>query len=50
MPLSPTPSTAASASRPDAAPNLPYYGDNLDILRRYFDDESADLAYLEGAG
>ena len=27
--------------------NLLYYGDNLDILRRYVDDESADLIYLD---
>ena len=24
-----------------------YYGDNLDILRRYIDDESIDLIYLD---
>jgi hypothetical protein len=24
----------------DAPPNLLYYGDNLDILRRYVDDDS----------
>jgi DNA modification methylase len=28
-------------------PNLLYYGDNLDILRRYIKDESADLIYLD---
>src|ERR1700750_987298 len=27
--------------------NLLYYGDNLDILRRYIDDESVDLIYLD---
>ena len=27
--------------------NLLYYGDNLDILRRYVDDESVDLVYLD---
>ena len=26
--------------------NLLYYGDNLDILRRYVKDESVDLVYL----
>ncbi len=26
---------------------LLYYGDNLDILRRYVDDESIDLIYLD---
>ena len=24
-----------------------YYGDNLEILRRYIEDESADLVYLD---
>jgi DNA modification methylase len=28
-------------------PNLLYYGDNLDILRRYVRDESVDLVYLD---
>jgi site-specific DNA-methyltransferase (adenine-specific) len=27
--------------------NTLYYGDNLDILRRYIDDESVDLVYLD---
>ena len=27
--------------------NLLYYGDNLDILRRYIPDESVDLVYLD---
>ena len=27
--------------------NQLYYGDNLDILRRYIDDESVDLVYLD---
>ena len=27
--------------------NLLYYGDNLDILRRYVADESVDLVYLD---
>jgi site-specific DNA-methyltransferase (adenine-specific) len=30
-----------------ATPNTLYYGDNLDILRRYIDDESVDLIYLD---
>src|SRR6266550_4421003 len=30
-----------------APPNTLYYGDNLDILRRYVDDESVDLIYLD---
>jgi DNA modification methylase len=28
-------------------PNTLYYGDNLDILRRYIDNESVDLIYLD---
>lgn len=32
-------------SRPEK--NLLYYGDNLDILRRYIADESVDLVYLD---
>ena len=27
--------------------NLLYYGDNLDILRRYVKDQSVDLVYLD---
>jgi len=27
--------------------NVLYYGDNLDVLRRYLDDESVDLIYLD---
>ena len=27
--------------------NTLYYGDNLDVLRRYIDDESVDLVYLD---
>lgn len=27
--------------------NLPYYGDNLDVLRRHVKDESVDLVYLD---
>jgi site-specific DNA-methyltransferase (adenine-specific) len=38
--------------RPDAYtpavdPNLLYYGDNLDVLRRHVKDESVDLVYLD---
>ena len=29
------------------ADNLLYYGDNLDVLRRYVADESVDLVYLD---
>lgn len=28
-------------------PNLLYYGDNLDVLRRHVADESVDLVYLD---
>lgn len=28
-------------------PNTLYYGDNLDILKRYVDDDSVDLVYLD---
>jgi site-specific DNA-methyltransferase (adenine-specific) len=31
----------------DLATNLLYYGDNLDILRRYIADASVDLVYLD---
>jgi len=31
---------------PDLATNVLYYGDNLDILRRYLRDASVDLIYL----
>ena len=30
-----------------AAPNILYYGDNLDVLRRHIADESVDLVYLD---
>jgi len=30
-----------------AEPNLLYYGDNLDVLRRHVKDESVDLVYLD---
>lgn len=30
-----------------AEPNLLYYGDNLDVLRRHIKDESVDLVYLD---
>ena len=32
---------------PDLATNVLYYGDNLDILRRYLPDAAADLVYLD---
>ena len=31
----------------DLATNVLYYGDNLDILRRYLSDASVDLVYLD---
>lgn len=30
-----------------AAENYLYFGDNLDVLRRYIKDESVDLIYLD---
>lgn len=49
----PAPGFAATPSRvsmlsgmSDGPANLLYYGDNLDILRRYVGDESVDLVYL----
>jgi DNA modification methylase len=35
------------ASLPAMEPNALYYGDNLDILRKYISDESVDLIYLD---
>lgn len=35
------------ATKREAAANTLYYGDNLDILRRYVADESVDLVYLD---
>ena len=32
---------------PDLATNVLYYGDNLDILRRYLPDAALDLVYLD---
>ena len=32
---------------PDLATNVLYYGDNLDILRRYLPDAAIDLVYLD---
>jgi DNA modification methylase len=29
------------------AENILYYGDNLEILRRYIEDESVDLVHLD---
>ena len=39
----------ASFSRPAYRPAMStlYYGDNLDILRRYLGDETVDLVYLD---
>ena len=38
---------AARAAGEASLPNRLYYGDNLDVLRRYVDDESVDLIYLD---
>ena len=32
---------------PDLGTNVLYYGDNLDILRRYLPDAAVDLVYLD---
>ncbi len=32
-----------------AEPNVLYYGDNLDVLRRHVRNESVDLVYLGGS-
>ena len=32
---------------PQSLENALYYGDNLDVLRRYLKDESIDLIYLD---
>src|SRR5438067_11443715 len=37
----------ASASEDRRKPNALFHGDNLDILRRYIDDQSVDLVYLD---
>ena len=37
----------AGGQMPDLATNVLYYGDNLDILRRYLPDASVDLVYLD---
>jgi 16S rRNA G966 N2-methylase RsmD len=39
--------TEAGAYTPAVEPNLLYYGDNLDVLRRHVKDESVDLVYLD---
>jgi site-specific DNA-methyltransferase (adenine-specific) len=31
----------------DLATNVLYYGDNLDILRRYLPDAAVDMVYLD---
>ena len=35
------------AMTPELTTNVLYYGDNLDILRRYVPDASVDLIYLD---
>src|SRR5208337_5005980 len=45
------PTKSHSGSRPTSVErdtmNHLYFGDNLDVLRRYVDDESVDLIYLD---
>ena len=45
--MPPTANSTANSTTPPAEPNLLYYGDNLDILRRYIEDASVDLVYLD---
>src|SRR5437879_8985047 len=51
--LAPAPATRYPTTDPsigEAGPmpdNVLYYGDNLDVLRRYIKDESVDLVYLD---
>ena len=33
--------------KPTTYPNKLYYGDNLEILRKYIKDESVDLCYID---
>lgn len=53
VPAGQRPASAAAIASPTAvnlgfAPmNQLYYGDNLDVLRRYVADESVDLVYLD---
>src|SRR5258705_11672732 len=47
LPLTSTTIVNMSVARKPSPPNTLYYGDNLDILRRYIDDESIDLIYLD---
>lgn len=35
------------SAQPTTEKNKLYYGDNLDVLRRYIPDESVDLIYLD---
>jgi site-specific DNA-methyltransferase (adenine-specific) len=35
------------SSEADMPENVLYYGDNLEILRRYIEDESVDLVHLD---
>jgi site-specific DNA-methyltransferase (adenine-specific) len=37
----------ATRRSPALETNVLYYGDNLDILRRYLPDEAVDLVYLD---
>ncbi|HEY4313209.1 MAG TPA: DNA methyltransferase [Pirellulales bacterium] len=38
---------ASNGGTAPSGSNTLYYGDNLDVLRRYIDDESVDLIYLD---
>ena len=45
--MSPPRSVSYSQPVPENSPNQLFYGDNLDVLRRYVADESVDLVYLD---
>lgn len=45
LPVTDTSATSPVASK--GQPNKLYYGDNLDILRKFIEDESVDLCYID---
>lgn len=47
VPSRPRSPARTSASIPEMAENKLFFGDNLDVLRRYVSDESIDLVYLD---
>ena len=47
LPGKPAEGCLRGCSVPNLATNVLYYGDNLDILRRYLPDAAVDLVYLD---